>query len=188
MAKNIWAYAYLPENERLKLIKAGNSDVFQKEMQRTDYLIEQYKNAGLDTKNLENQKQVYANAYASIEAPDTHSESGNIQESKDTDSMRPRFARIPTGTTEADKLNRKHAQYDIDSAALVKGAQNSIKDLKEFYANNGFSVDSDGYRKSLEEIKKHYTDELSMLYGVAAKQVGKAQRNMKDVFYAEKMK
>lgn len=183
MAKNMWKYAHLPENQRLELIRNGNSDVFENEIQRTDYLIDVYKNAGLDTKNLENQKKTYMSAYS----PESTQNNTQTQE-QDTDSMRPTFARTPTGTTEADKLNKKYALYDIDSAALVKKAQNSIKDLKEFYANNGFSADSDGYRNSLEEIKKHYTDELDLLIGVTDRQVGKAKRKMKDVFLAENLK
>lgn len=195
MAKNMWKYSHLTANERMKLIRAGNADVFEKEMQKMDYLINVNKEAGLNTSGLENQKKLLVQNYSA----DTDSGESQNQSSSDTQTQstsqsqnssdnKINWSYPEVGDTPGNKLTRKYRDYERYTQGLIKDAEDSIKDLKEFYANNGNTRNSQGYRNSYDAIKNHYLYEIDGLDAVTNQQVIDARNAMKNVFRVQEGK
>lgn len=51
MSTSKWKYALLPADERIKLVRSGNADVYNSEMARTRSVIKERESLGLDTKS-----------------------------------------------------------------------------------------------------------------------------------------
>lgn len=152
---NTWKYSHLGQRERLKMIKNGNSDVYESEKKKNSLLRSQRESLGLSTLDVDNWDKLIDSA--NMSANDKY-------KVKKTDA--PQFASRKTmRINEAfqNYVSALNEEYNTSKSEAVKDAQTRSEYLAEWLANNGYS--SSGYtsQKKSGDIENELEEKIDSL-------------------------
>ncbi|MBR2021442.1 MAG: hypothetical protein IJ939_03310 [Clostridia bacterium] len=168
MANN-WKYATLSDRERLKMIRNGDTDVYNAEMEMSRILRKNRNEAGLSTDYIDSWENAVRDAYAGALAK--QNESTRIKYHS------PAISAANSAYTKAMKILREEKAEAIKDA--TEQAESARDNLSEWLANNGFSDEGSTAKKEREELEKSIAD---LLEQVKAQYRAKAEKTRRDYF------
>ncbi len=152
---SIWKYASVPQRERVKMIRNGNSDVFNEEIKLSQNLYDVRKDFGLDTTEIEEYKNYITSAY-------NKGKKENDPQTKNT----PVFYDAVTDNA-INNFYEKAIAYSNSYVAQKEKARDMAKTsqdvLEEWIAANGHSKDGKLYREKSLEIQNELDEQLKKI-------------------------
>lgn len=157
---NIRKYGSVPQRERLSMIRSGNTDVYNSEIQGIGELRKQYELLGLSTTDIDDWEKTVNNAY-SVSATNAKSEAlSGIPKYRGG-----KYAQINSALNKS--LGDLKANRDESIKTARSDAESTLKYVGEWLANNGYS--DKGYlsaetRKKVEDALKKVLENIDEQY------------------------
>lgn len=168
MANN-WKYATLSDRERMKMIRNGNTDVYEAEKVNNKKLKKDQQALGLSTAYVDSWDKAIDDAY--LKAMTKKDESVRVKYSS------PAISAANSAYSKAMKALREEKATALNDAN--EQAEDARENLSEWLANNGFSNEGSTAKKEREELEKGIAD---LIEQVKAQYRARAKQTRSDYF------